>query len=235
MHDVYARYTIFDTIPAVCRKKVRKGKEGDKEVPGSKDVPTDILLAIDYVISMRYFRIFRWGKSSSRLLSYEDSNKLLWAQPGVKGSAMQQFLEGLIEFFKTSVYLPAVHAMLKHPIKAAFTPDGSTLPDEASDHWLCGAYAEAKLLPLWPASFEEESDEWTAFSRGALQVWIGCKLKAEQQSHVAGHHSNNIDRQFTETDRLIKSLLETKVYTSTTGSEASTSTGESLPSVTTIH
>lgn len=206
-------------------RKVRKPKKGakggDVQSKVAKDVPLDILLALDYVISMQYFRIFRWNKSELKLLSYAESSTLLWAPPAIGTSAMQQFLDGLIlEVFKASEYLPAVLAMLKHPIKAAFDPDGSNSLDGTSDHWLHAAYAEVKSLPPWPAVFEEAPEEWSPFSHSALKVWIDCKLKAEQQSHVIGQHSTDSDRQFTETDRLIKSLLEAKVHSSAIGSEA---------------
>ena len=181
---------------------------------------------------MQYFRIFRWHKSELRLLSYEESSKLLWAQPTARNSAMQQFLDGLLQVFEASEYLPAVHAMLKHPIRAAYDPDCSSSPHGPSDHWLRTAYAEVESLPVWPASFEEASVTWSDFSKSALKVWIDCKLKAEQQSHVVGQHSSDSDRQFTETDRLIKSLLEAKVHSSATGSEAGSEFGSESGSAT---
>lgn len=215
-------------ILAVFRK-VKKGKKAAKggkvQLKEAKDVPLDILLALDYVISMQYFRIFRWSKSELRLLSYEESSKLLWAQPAIGNSAMQQFLDGLLQIFEASEYLPAVLAMLKHPIKAACDPDCSSSLDGASVHWLHTAYAGIVSLPVWPASFDEASDKWSDFSKSALKVWIDCKLKAEQQSHVVGQHSSDSDKQFTGTDRLIKSLLEAKVHSSAIGLEASVTRG----------
>lgn len=211
-------------------KKAKKGgRGGNAQSQVAKDVPLDILLALDYVISMQYFRFFRWNTSELRLLSYAESSQLLWAQPATRKSVMQQFLDGLIhEVFKASEYLPAVLAMLKHPIKAAFDPDCSSSPDGASDNWLHAAYDEVTSLPPWPAVFTEAPDEWSDFSHSALKVWIDCKLKAEQQSHVIGQHSTDSDRQFTETDRLIKSLLEAKVHSSAIGSEVCVAKGETL-------
>lgn len=54
-----------------------------------KDVSLDILLAMDYVISMQYFRVFRWDGC---LLGVDESKQILQSQP----AALQQFHEGFV-------------------------------------------------------------------------------------------------------------------------------------------
>lgn len=188
-----------------------------------KDISLDILLAMDYVISMQYFRIFRWD---SCLLGVDESTQILQSQP----AAIQQFQEGLSLVFGRLGLPSALHAMLKIPIRAAFDAQGdatSDEADEAAEHWLCSAYKELQeqySLPDWPEAYNEQLEEWSAFSKGALKVWLHCKLEAEHHSQRVGQHSNDRDRQFTETDRLIKSLLETKLYP-----QAENANGVNLP------
>ncbi len=184
-----------------------------------KDVSLDILLAMDYVISMQYFRIFRWD---SCLLGVDESKHILQPQP----AALQQFQEGLSVVFGKLGLSSALHAMLKIPIRAAFDAQGDTTSDEADEageHWLCSAYKDLQQqysLPDWPKAYNEKLEEWGAFSKGALKVWLLCKLEAEYRSRRVGQHNNERDRQFTETDRLIKSLLETKLYSQAENTDA---------------
>ncbi|KAL0047438.1 hypothetical protein WJX82_003437 [Trebouxia sp. C0006] len=157
---------LFDQKVQVIRKLV-------------KDVSLDILLAMDYVISMQYFRVFRWDGC---LLGVDESKQILQSQP----AALQQFHEGLSLVFG-------------------------------------GAYKDLQQqysLPDWPTAYNEKLEEWGAFSTGALKVWLHCKLGAEYHSRGVGQHSNERDRQFTETDRLIKSLLETKLYSPAENADA---------------
>lgn len=190
-----------------------------------KDVSLDILLAMDYVISMQYFRIVRWNGC---LLGADESTQILKSQP----AALQQFLEGLSLVFGSLGLSSAVHAMLKIPIRAAFDGQGDDISDEADEsakHWLCSAYKELQQqysLPDWPTAYDEKLEEWGAFSTGALKVWLHCKLGAEYHSRGVGQHSNERDRQFTETDRLIKSLLETKLYSGADNADAINSPGD---------
>ncbi|DBA91114.1 TPA: hypothetical protein ACH3X1_016078 [Trebouxia sp. C0004] len=121
--------------------------------------------------------------------------------------------------------------MLKFPIRAAFDAQGYATndeADEAAEHWLCSAYKDLQQhysLPDWPKAYNEKLEEWGAFSKGALKVWLHCKLEAECHSRRVGQHSNERDRQFTEIDRLIKSLLETKLYSQADNADAMDSPG----------
>jgi len=184
-----------------------------------KDVSLDILLAMDYVISMQYFRVFRWDGC---LLGVDESKQILQSQP----AALQQFHEGLSLVFGGLGLSAALHAMLKIPIRAAFDAQGDDTSDEAdesAEHWLCSVYKDLQQqysLPDWPTAYNEKLEEWGAFSTGALKVWLHCKLGAEYHSRGVGQHSNERDRQFTETDRLIKSLLETKLYSPAENADA---------------
>ena len=182
----------------------------------AKGVDIDVLLALDYITSMQYFRIFRWDYKTSanrtmQLLSDADSRNQLWQSE----QAFNEFLSGLKEVaegVQTGLY-KAVCAMLKSPIRAAVDEGQAS----TTKHWLCSAYDDLKAkhrLPEWPQENKrQDTTDWSPFDRGALKVWLDCKLSAE--SHTAGLHSNEDDRQFTETDRLVKSLLQAEVCSDT--------------------
>ena len=135
-----------------------------------------------------------------QLLPIPDSQQQLW-QP-----MADEFLAGLkvaAENAQEGLY-KAVCAMLKSPIKAAV--DQKNLDEQ---HWLLSAYDDLQaqyLLPAWPALYEcEDVTAWSDFKKSALKVWLYCKMQAEE--HGTCLHSSECDRQFTETDRLVKSLL----------------------------
>ncbi len=41
-----------------------------------------------------------------------------------------------------------------------------------------------------------------------LKIWFAHKLKGEQQRHIAGHHMEDDDQVFNETDRIVAAVLD---------------------------
>ncbi len=109
----------------------------------------------------------------------------------------------------------AVCAMLKSPIRTAIDQKAraqASTDDSAAEHWLDTAYQElrhAHGLPDWPQTYNKQEDgTWDDFGISALKVWLHCKMDAEADNHLAGLHSVERTKQFTQTDRIVKSLLK---------------------------
>ena len=194
-----------------------------------KGVDTDVLLALDYIISMQYFRLFRWdatgqAQTALQLQLVGESQKLLWQTP----QATEEFLRGLKTVAENvqpggSLYKAAC-AMLKSPIRSAFkavaafeaAAEGGQETFSPTEHWLFEEYQKLQIeqkLPEWPKAYSMHEDgTWDEFGKSALKVWLHCKMRGEKDSYMLGRHSGDHDRQFTETDRLVKSLLQTEVF-----------------------
>ena len=179
-----------------------------------KAVDIDVLLALDYIISMQYFRLFRWDAGGSaegvlQLLQPHHSQQLLWQTP----EAIEEFLDGLqatAERVQPGLY-KAVWVMLKHPIRAAVEQAAATAAAAAAalipepEHWLYKQYHELQCehsLPEWPQSYRKQEDgTWNhdsdPFGMASLKVWLHSKMAAETNSHLAGLHSSEHERQFT--------------------------------------
>lgn len=186
----------------------------------AKNVDIDVLLALDYITSMQYFRLFRWnsdglanGTMQLQLKAIADSQQLLWTNP----EAANEYLSGLkiaAEKVQPGLY-KAVCAMLKSPIRTAVDQKAraqASMDDAAAEHWLDEAYQElrhqAHGLPDWPQTYNKQEDcTWDDFSISALKVWLHCKMDAEADNHLVGSHSAERMKQFTQTDRIVKSLL----------------------------
>lgn len=183
-----------------------------------KGVDIDVLLALDYITSMQYFRLFRWNSDDSangimQLKDIADSQQLLWTNP----EAAKEYLRGLTvaaEHVQPGLYR-AVCAMLKSPIRTAVEQKvraQTSRDDSATEHWLDEAYQElchAHELPDWPQTYNKQEDgNWDEFSISALRVWLHCKMDAEADIHLVGLHSAELMKQFTQTDRIVKSLLK---------------------------
>jgi len=171
-------------------------------------VSNDVVLAMDYVISMQYFRIFRWNRDSEdSLSSIEDSRKLLL--PG--NEHFDSFLDGFKEVLGGEE-LKAVYAVLRFPLQSAF--DSKVDDEDDEEHWLKTTYTQLQTvyqLPKWSAAVWNDM-HWNEFESALLKVWLHVKMSSENSRHAVGHHSTEADRQFTETDRLIKSLVKTRVF-----------------------
>ena len=170
---------------------------------------------------MQYFRVFRWASSAPsvngdmQLLDLKHSKKLLWDND----EAMEEFLNGLqqtADRVQPEQLYKAVCVMLKSPIKAAVEDSSQAAADsDASQHWLSTKYEQLRAehnLPVWPDSYRQGDTHWDQFDKSALRVWLHCKMEAELTSHAAGLHSNECQRQFTETDSIVKSLLVTEKF-----------------------
>ena len=141
----------------------------------AKGVDIDVLLALDYITSMQYFRLFRWDHENSanrtmQLLTDAKSREELWQSE----QAIDEFLGGLekvAEDVQIGLY-KAVCAMLKSPIRAAIDEGQSS----TTKHWLFSAYDDLKdmhQLPEWPQeSKRQDVTEWSSFEKGALKVWL---------------------------------------------------------------
>ena len=74
------------------------------------------------------------------------------------------------------------------------------------------AYQElchAHELPDWPHTYsKQENGSWDDFSTSALRVWLHCKMDAEADNHLVGLHSAERMKHFTQTDRIVKSVLK---------------------------
>lgn len=158
---------------------------------------------------MQYFRVFRWDKGSDKsLLTIEQSKARLL--PGDK--ALDSFLSGLSHLLE-SARLKAAYAILRRPLESAFqsTADG----DDVIEHWLKTEYyklLQRYQLPKWPTALNKGDGDWTDADKALLRVWLHAKMDAEESRHAVGHHSTEKQRQFNETDRLIKTLVNTRVF-----------------------
>ncbi len=154
----------------------------------------------------------------------------LWDGP----QAIKEFLEGLktvLETVQPGVY-KAVCAMLKSPIRAALeqTKDNASKVSaglaKSTEHWLCAEYQQLELehnLPPWSSCCDQEDGEWTKFEMSALKVWLHCKVRADCQEgcHVTGVHSGEHEKQFTQTDRIVKSLMELEAFSEEASNDGS--------------
>lgn len=175
-------------------------------------VSNDIVLAIDYVLSLQYFRVFRWDKGSGKgLLSIEQSKERLL--PSHK--ATDSFLSGLSHVLEAT-RLQAAYAILRRPLESAL--QSQTDNDGDTEHWLKVEYdklLQMYSLPVWPTALNNGGGgqtDWTDSDKALLRVWLHAKMDAEESRHAVGYNSSEKDRQFNETDRLIKSLVSTRVF-----------------------
>ena len=144
----------------------------------SKDVSNDEILAIDYVLSMQYFRVFRWDRNSGKgLLSIEKSKERL----GPQQKWLDSFLTGLAKVLKPwPDRLCAAYAMLRRPLESAFQSQPDAVAD--TEHWLKTEYERLVTeyqLPAWPAPLKLKGDSpWTDSDKALLRVWLHVKMDA---------------------------------------------------------
>ena len=174
-------------------------------------ISNDVALALDYVLSMQYFRIFRYTSSSqSHLVDFAVSRKRLAGDKHI-----DDYLGGLLG--AASCFSPAekqaLHAMLRLPLQLAMDVGG-----DAEQSWLQSVYEQVQSeynLSAWCGRLSANAggEFWTASDQHILKAWLYAKLDSEETRAAVGHQSLDRLRQFSETDRLVKSLVATAVCT----------------------
>lgn len=170
-------------------------------------ISDDVCLALDYVLSMQYFRIFRCDENSC-LVSYEEStNRLLDSDRRY----INDFLSGLQSGTFSSDEQRALRVMLRLPLQVALKSENG-----AEEPWIETSHRSMRdkfKLSGWVGllSTSTAATHWSNSDKDLLIIWLHNKLQSEKVRPQATQQAADHMRLFSETDRLVGSLIARKI------------------------
>ena len=169
---------------------------------------------VSYVMSLQYFAIFRCDsgfQSDGHLLDLANANELGECKWRIQSAAhINAFVDSVTTILTAS-------AEDGHADLAGLGSD--LIQKTASSPWI------GKILSGEDSSNAMQGYDcaWSAKAEltDRLTIWFAHKLQGEMQRHTAGHHAEEDDQVFNETDRIVAAVLDMRP-----DAVASTSTGE---------
>ncbi|DBB00174.1 TPA: hypothetical protein ACH3X1_014010 [Trebouxia sp. C0004] len=189
----------FSKMKPIADRSLNPSKQGSK---ASKDgiVPnvSDYTLMVSYVMSLQYYAIFRCtgpGTDGHPLDLAIDVHQEECRRRVLDTARIRAYTDS-VDKILTATFGEDTHLNLSGVgratlVKAAYSPwIGKILRGE--DH---SSIVDHAALSAEPERYAR------------LKIWFAYKLQGEQQRHTAGHHLEEDDEVFNETDRVVEAVL----------------------------
>ena len=194
---VFGQYGIIEML-SVCGNRRELSELGD------------LVLLIDYVMSLQYFRIFRMDDDPQSAL-LELNNGAIRQRLG-DISLLRAYVDGLKLILDGHPVGPKSKSLWQLASSILVAELKAALPWMRKEHhemWPASNWTDDIMNPGQMAR-EAAPDHFDSFLQ-KLGLLLRKKLVGEQKRHTAGRHTHEDDEIFNETDRIVKRLLSVSV------------------------